>query len=125
MATSRSQPPVKRINLRIDADTTKHNNGSQPDVLAVRPRAFGHLGGQLASRGENENPRRTAAGCAQLLQHGQDESSGFTGARLGAGEQIATGENGRNGLGLNGSGSAVAFFVYSTQQLGLQPEIGK
>ena len=66
-----------------------------------------------------------AAGCAQLLQQGQDESSGFTGARLGPGKQIATGENGRNGLGLNGSRSAVALFVYSTQQLGLQPEIGK
>src|SRR3569833_3204421 len=116
---------VERINLRIDADTTKHNNGTQPDVLAVRPRAFGHLCGQLASWSENESPRRAAAGRTQLLQQRQYESRGFTRARLSTNEHNATRKNSQNGLGLNGSRNAVAFFQYSTQQLGLQPEIGK
>src|SRR3569833_2778912 len=113
---------VERINLRVDADTTKHNNSTQPDVLPVRPRAFGHLRGQLAGRSENESPGRTATGCAQLLQQRQYESRGLTRARLSTGKHVATREHRGNGLRLNGSGIAVALFLYSTQQLGLQPE---
>jgi hypothetical protein len=59
------------------------------------------------------------------LQNGEHESGGLSGSRLGAGEYVAACEDSGNGLGLNGGGFGVALFVYSTQQLGLQPEIGK
>jgi hypothetical protein len=61
----------------------------------------------------------------QFLQDGQNKCGGLPSARLGAGKHIATREYRGNGLSLDGGRYAVALFVYGTQQLGLQPEIGK
>jgi hypothetical protein len=116
---------VQGIDLRVDADTTKHNNRAEPDISAVGPRALGHLCGELASGSENQGAGCTAPGSTQLLQNGQHECCSFTGTRLGAGQHITAREYRGNGLCLNGGRNAVALFVYSTQQLGLQPEIGK
>jgi hypothetical protein len=58
----------------------------------------------------------------QLLQQRQGESGGLAGAGLRASEYVAAGENGGNGLGLDGGGNGVALVGHSTEQLGLEPE---
>ena len=61
----------------------------------------------------------------EAVKHGQNESGRLSSSGLGTGKDIAPFEYDGNGLGLNRSGFAVALFGHGTQQLGLEPEIGK
>jgi hypothetical protein len=58
----------------------------------------------------------------QALQQRQGESGGLAGASLRAGEQVAAGQRGRNGGGLDRGGFGVALFGERTQQRGRKPE---
>jgi hypothetical protein len=50
----------------------------------------------------------------QSLQQRQGEAGGLAGAGLGGAEQIASGQNDRNRLRLDGSGNGVALVGYRT-----------
>ena len=79
-------------------------------VLAVFLEMFDNLGGQFARRLEDERARH-AGPSAAFFEHGehrQHESGGLAGAGLGNAEHVASRENVRNGLLLNGGGSFVA-----------------
>ena len=54
----------------------------------------------------------------QPLQDRQYEAGGFAGARLCAREHVASGQNGGDGLQLNGGRRIVALVGDSTQQFG-------
>jgi hypothetical protein len=56
------------------------------------------------------------------LEHGQDKCRRLARAGLGAGEQVAAGQDERDGLGLNGCGIRVALEGHGTEELGRQPE---
>lgn len=118
-------PLIQRINLGVDAHAAEHNDGAQSNILAITPGALGYLRRKLASRRQHEGAWRARLRSAQVLQDREYERGGFAGACLSAGQHITAGQDGGNCLRLDGSGYAVAFFVHSTQQLGLEPEIGK
>ncbi len=110
------------LDLRIHAHTTKDHGGFELQMLAVGFDRFFHLGSQLAGGGEHQGPHRaglTALGSfpavLQAVQHGQRESGGLASARLSARQQIAAGQHGWNGLGLNGSGGVVALLAYGVK----------
>jgi hypothetical protein len=117
-------PGTQRIDLGVDADAAEYDGGPGADVLPVTARALRHLGGELTGRGQHERTGRTAGlrSLGEPLQNGQHERGGLTRAGLRAGDEIAAREHGGNRLGLDGTGSRVAFFSYSTEQLGLEPE---
>ena len=117
--------------LRAHAHTTEHHHGLDRQVLAVDAHTLFDLGGQLTRGGEDERTDgplalRDGGRCgAQLVQQGQGEASGFAGAGLGASQQIAASDDGRNGLLLNGSGGGVAGFGDGFQQRLNEPQAFK
>jgi len=58
----------------------------------------------------------------QALQHGEDEGGGLAGARLGAGHEVATGQDVGDRLTLDGSWIGVALCRDGTEQSGRKPE---
>jgi hypothetical protein len=58
----------------------------------------------------------------EALQHRQDERGRLARPGLGAGQQIATGKDQRNGLALDGRGLGVALLRHGAEELGRQPE---
>ena len=56
------------------------------------------------------------------LQHGQREARGLAGAGLRGAQQVASREDDRNGLGLNGGGFGITLLRDSAKQLGQEPE---
>jgi hypothetical protein len=96
-------------------------------VRAVDADAFLDLRGELARRGEDERPDRAArAGRAvsrgEQLKERQGEARGLTGAGLRRAEQVASGEDDRDRLGLDGGGAGIALFRDCAEQLGREPE---
>ncbi len=61
----------------------------------------------------------------QALEDRQHERGRLAGSGLGAGHEIAAGEDDRDRLGLDRSGRVVAGIGDGTQQFGPQPELGK
>jgi hypothetical protein len=116
---------AQRVDLRVDADTAKHDHGAQTQVPAVGVGVLGDLRGQLTGRGEHQRTRGAAAGRAQALQDRQHKGGRLAGAGLRTGQKIAAFEHGRNGLQLDGGRRLVTFFGHGTSQLGHEPEFGK
>ena len=88
------------LHLHEAADATK--NGNDAALLSAEPaQAFLDLQCQFAGRRQDQGAcgeamRRRLIGC-QVLQHRQGECGGLAGAGLGDAEQIAAGEQVRNG----------------------------
>ncbi len=78
------------------------------------------MGARTSARGARWRVRDVGG---EPLQNGQHETRGLARAGLRAGEHVAAGEHGRDGLQLDGGGRVVAFIGNSTQQFGRQPEI--
>ena len=75
------------LHLRSLAHTAKDDGGAQLLVLAVGGKALPDLERQLPGGGEDQCPdgtRLAGLGGIEAVQHGQRESSGLAGARLGA-----------------------------------------
>ncbi len=108
---------LERIDLRIDADAAEHHGRAQLHVLAVRTDAFLDLGGEFASRREDQRAHGALRAAMfrvermQALQDRQREAGGLAGARLRAGEQVAATEDGRDRLLLDRGRRRVAEFV--------------
>ena len=111
------------VDLRLHADAAEHHHAGELGVLAVGAHAFLDLRGELARRRQDQGAdRQLAARVAhrrlghQAMQQRQDEAGGLAGAGLGAAHDVAAGEDGGNGLGLDRGGGVVAGFVNGTQQ---------
>ena len=75
------------LHLRSLPHTAKDDGGAQLLVLAVGGKALPDLERQLPGGGEDQRPdgtRLAGLGGIEAVQHGQRESSGLAGARLGA-----------------------------------------
>jgi len=77
------------------------------------------LGGEFTGGGQHQGAHAVdakfvffAAAHGELVQHGQREGRCLAGAGLGACQQVVSGENRWNGLGLNRGGCFVALFEY-------------
>jgi len=102
---------TEAVDLRVHAHPAEDHGGGEMEALAVGRDALADLGGEFARGGEDEAARaagaRTTRG--EALQHRQGEGRRLAGTGLGAAHQIASREDGGNGLGLDGSGRLVAF----------------
>ena len=100
-------------------------------MAAVDADALLDLEGELAGRGQDERADGPSAGArvavrlAEALEHGQDERGGLAGAGLGAGHEVASGEDDGDGIGLDGGGLGVALIRDRAKELGRQPERGE
>ena len=106
--------------LRVNADTAVHRISAQWQVFRVLAHGFVDLLGQLAGRHQNQRARRVGADFrpfhGQQLQQRQSETGSFAGAGLGRCHQVATGQDGRNGLRLHRRRGLVAERLEGVQQ---------
>ena len=120
------------FNLRAHADTAEHHHGGEFEVFAVEANAFLDLGGEFARRGHDQGAHGIDAALVfqgwlggQALQHGQHEGRGFAGAGLGAAEQVAACQHGRNRLGLDRGGNGIALLKHGFKNGRSQVQIFK
>ena len=105
------------------------------EILVATPGRLLDLERQLTRGREDERAHRAARGSAvrrrggrgglrrvEPLEERQHERGGLAGAGLGAGEQVAAGEDERDGLALDGRGLGVALVGDGAQVRGRQPE---
>ena len=97
-----------------------HRCGRSP-----RPGARAHGSGRGRGRGCGGGRAGSLLGLAEALQHRQHERGRLAGARLGAGHEVAAGEDERDGLGLDRGGFGVALVGDGVEQLGREPEFGE
>ena len=93
--------------LGVEADAAVDGD-RRIGASAVGADALLDLERELAGRGEDQRADAAAAVAAagvQALDHRQHEGGRLAGAGLGAGEEVAAGEDERDGLGLDGVGS--------------------
>ena len=111
--------------LGLFADAAKNGGYAQRQVPRVSPDIFLDLKDEFARGGEDKGAgtaRGAADGIGQPGQHGQCEGGGLAGAGLGDADQIMTGDNRRNGLGLDGGGFGVAGFLHGLKDFGIETE---
>ncbi|VVE71164.1 hypothetical protein PPN31119_03838 [Pandoraea pnomenusa] len=120
------------LDLRHHRHTAEHGHRRETQILAVLGHALLDLGRQLARGGQHERAHRALAvgrrrtrARREHLQDGQREAGGFAGAGLGAGEEIAALQDGRNRLQLNRSRVGIAEVGDRTQDVGRQAELFK
>ena len=106
---------MKLAHLVKLAHAAEDHGVAQPGALAVGSEAFVDLGGQFASRREDEGSwldgATTLLVCrrdVEPVQDGQRKGRGLAGAGLCASEQVATGENRRDRLRLDRRRGVVA-----------------
>ena len=116
---------AQAVDLRTLADAAEDDQRAQVLVATIGAGAVGDLGRELAGRAEHEHTRCAPCSLAELLQQRQHEACGLAGAGLGTRQYIAAREHGGDGLRLDRGRCVVAFVGDGTQQLGLEPEIGK
>ena len=88
--------------------------------MGVRTRA--RTGGRTARGGRGRRAGHDRLGVGQPLEDRQDERRGLAGAGLGAGEDVAAGQDERDRLALDRRGLRVALVGHGTKELGRQPE---
>ena len=116
------------LHLHEAADATKNGNDAQL-LTAERAQAFLDLQCEFARRRQDQGTcaiaMRRQLTTRQVLQHRQRECGGLAGAGLGDAEQIASGEQVRNGVCLDRGGLKEMRPVEGTQQRLGQAEGGK
>jgi hypothetical protein len=137
VATTTDGPARSARTLRVESDAAVDRGRPDAAVGAVRSEACLDLEGELARRGEDEDadrrPVRLAAvagrrtghdrlAVGEALEDRQHEGRGLAGAGLGAGEQVAAGENERDRLALDGRRLGVTLVGDRTEELGREPE---
>ena len=113
---------LQRFDLVILADAAEDDGVREAGVAAVDGETLADLRRQFACRREHEDPRQRGAAPGfvgrlgvQAVQDRQRERGGLAGAGLGAAQQVAPFEHGRDRLGLDGRGGRVAFGVQRTE----------
>ena len=115
----------ERAYLRIEPDAPVDRGGADRTLGAIGPYARLDLECELAGRGEDQGPDQRPARRSrgmQKLEHRQDEGRGLARAGLGAGQDVTTGQDERNGVALDGGGFRVALVGDGTKEVGRQPE---
>ena len=116
---------AQRADLRVEPDAAVDGGRADGVLGAVGPDALLDLERELAGRGEDQRADDARAGGprrVEALEHRQHEGGRLAGAGLGAGEHVATGEDERDRLGLDGGGFRVALVGDGAEELGRQPE---
>lgn len=113
--------------LVIGRDAANQQGGGKLVVLAVFGKTFLNLGGQFAGWLKDEGTRHARLGPAsgQTVNQGKGESSGFSCARLCAGDEIVPGKNKGNGLLLDGGWVFITCVAYCAQDAGAQAKVQK
>ena len=113
--------------LRVHVHATVHGGGTQGQVFGVRLGIHANLVSQLARGRQDQRTHRVHgrrdAGVGKLfqtLQDRQQESGSLAGTGLGGSQQIAAGQDQRDGLGLDGGSFRVPHFVDGTQDFRCQ-----
>ena len=122
------RPARERVHLRLLADAAEHDRAAQLEVTPVGAEAVADLDGELARRREHKHVRPSAAMIGSLrkpLQDGQREGGGLAGAGLRQAEEVTAGQDGRDGLGLDGRRRDIVFLGQRAQQRLAELEFGK
>ena len=130
MATTISGPARSGADLGVEADAAVDGGGAEPVAGAVGPDALLDLEGQLAGRDDHaaresarRRSRRRGGRSRETLEDREDERGRLAGARLGAREHVAPGEDERDRGRLDRRGLRVALVRDRAEELGRQPEL--
>ena len=114
------------LDLRLYIDAAVDHRRAQRQAPPVKLQIFADLRRQLAGRHQDEGagPTMLILGefFAEHLHDRQSEGRRLAGAGLGAGEEVASGEDHRDRLGLDGGGGGIALAGNGAQQFGAQTE---
>ena len=98
-------------------------------LLRIGAGALGDLRGELAGRGEHQHADalgdRMDARVGEPVERRQHERRGLAGAGLGDAEQVAAGQDGRDGLRLDRRRHGVIFRRERVEEGLREPEVGK
>ena len=111
--------------LALEADAAVDGDRSDRPGLAIGADALLDLERQLPRRGEDQGadaPLAVASVGVQQLEHRQHEGGRLAGAGLGAGHEVATCQDERDGLLLDWGRHRVALIGDGAKELGRQPE---
>jgi hypothetical protein len=119
--------PVELLFLLVERHAADQKGDVQLVVLAVLVEVFLDLRSKLAGRLEDQRARHARASAALLEQgdHRQCERSGLARSGLCDAEDIAPGENMRDGLRLDRRRRRVTASLYGRQHFGAQSERGE
>ena len=96
---------LKRPHLAAHRDAADGERHAEAEVAAIGAEALDDLAGELARRAEHEDAARLPLGAGrragEAMEDGQSEGGGLAGPRLGDADKVASGEDGRNGGGLD------------------------
>jgi hypothetical protein len=109
----------ERLGLGILSDAAEDDRVAELQMAPVPGEAVADLRGELAGRGEDEDPDVARVGDGDGLQPLEDrerERRGLAGAGLGAAEQVASFEDGPDRLVLDRRGNVVAFLAHGAEE---------
>ena len=107
--------------LRAHGGAAHQQADAQRRVVGQAQADVVDLLGQLAGGRDDQRPGRAAGQAQELVQDRQQEGGRLAGAGLGGGDEVAAGEDGRDGLGLDGRRLGVAHFAGGLHQCGCRP----
>jgi hypothetical protein len=124
-ATRRGDDDLRALSQRMDlwllADASVNYGDAQMQMARILPRVLFDLQGELTRRREHETsngaPARGRAVRRQALENREHERSGLSRSRLRDADDVASAQNDRNGLRLNGCGLCVAGFTHGLGDL--------
>ena len=113
--------------LFFERDTADKKRFGQFGVLGVGVEVFGHLGCQLAGRGQDKAAGHPCAGAATFehRNHREGKTGCFTGTCLGDAQNVAAFERRRDRAGLNGGGRRIAGLFDGFEDLFIKVQISK
>jgi hypothetical protein len=117
-----------RVDLPADRLPAVDRQHAHVQRLAVAMHRFGHLHRELARRHQHHGERARgaraghAAGRDETLEDGQREGRGLSGAGGGLAEEVASFDQGRDGLLLDGRGLFVAQDGEGLDDAGIEPQ---
>lgn len=113
------------IALRPEVDAAVQDHGFEIGELTEGLNRLLDLAGEFASGLQDEHARAGVAVRAEAIKNGQDKRGGFARAGLSRGDQVAAGEDGGDGLHLDGRGLGVAEGLRAAHEAGVKSEFGK
>lgn len=111
------------LDLGAFADAAEDHGDAQGEVFGVGVDVVFDLGDEFAGGGEDEGFGAAHAALAlkagEVGEDGQGEGGGFAGAGLGDADEVLSGEDLRDGSGLDGGGFSVAGFLDGLENAGV------
>jgi len=107
------------------ADTAIYYDTAQSGLSGHGADILMDLFGKLPGGGHDERPYFFAGTGLEALKEREHKGRGFAGACLGKAKDIATGENGRHGLALDGGWGCISAGLYAGEYLGVKLKLVK